>query len=109
MSAFGMPDCAIASRTTGTIVSVSLCSWSSATAVDAYETTATSLIGHSTSPSVAALRSFSQVVLVVVVGCVGFARGLEPLDRRMVGLQLVGPLGLHAHAHVHVFHLAPAD
>src|ERR1043165_3207749 len=102
-----MPDCSIAAWIVGTSISVSLCRSSRATADCTKETIPTSLIGHSAPPSLAALRSCfsSEVVLVAVVLLVGLAGGLPPENRRVVGLELVGPLRLHAHAHVHVVDL----
>src|SRR5438128_2150350 len=125
MSLCAMPDSTIASWSTGTIISVSLCDESRATLLYANYTTATSRIrcspclsgrarcsagypprGLAPLPPVrfAPLRSrpYSQVVLVEGIVGVGFARRLEPLNRCVVGLELVGPMGLDALAHVHV-------
>src|SRR6185437_13138474 len=99
-----MPDAATASCSTGTIISVSLCTASRAVVAHANDTTATSRIRNSPSRI-----GHSQVVLVEVVVGVGFAGRLEPLDRRVIGLQLVGPVGFHALAHVHVLDGTTAD
>src|SRR5690242_13311735 len=113
MSFFGMPESVIAWCSTGDNISTSLCSSSRATADWTNETTATSLITGSPSfrVALAALAApagslpsrprASQVVLVTLVVLVGFAGRLPPQDRRVVGLELVGPLGLHPHAHAH--------
>src|SRR5260370_930073 len=94
-----MPDWAIASCSTGTIISVSLCNASRATLLYTNDTTATSRITGTP----------SQVVLVDLVVGVGFAGRFEPLNRRVVGLQLVGPVRLDPLAHVHVLDRDAAD
>src|SRR6059058_2615369 len=133
MSLCAMPDSTIASWSTGTIISVSLCDESRATLLYANDTTATSRIrgrpclfgrarcsagypprGRSPLPPVrlATLRSrphASEIVLVMFVVGVGFARRLEPLNRRVVGLELVGPMSLDPLAHVYVVDGNAAD
>src|SRR3954453_23217352 len=101
MSFFGIPESVIAACSTGDSISVSLCSSSRATADWTNETTATSRIRKS--------LPASEVVLVTVVFLVGLAGRLPPQQRRVIGLELVGPLGLHPHAHVHLVHLGAAD
>src|SRR3954469_5232202 len=104
-----MPDFSTASCSTGTIISVSLCTASRAVVLHTYETTATSLTGspyllcrlrysagypprsRSGLRPVRFAHGASQVVLVQVVSSVGFTGWLEPLDRRVVGRELVGP------------------
>src|SRR5947209_2113172 len=85
MSAFGMPESAIAWWITGTMISTSLCSVSFATADAAYETTATSLITLAPLRSAGELRAHPYRSSVAP-GLLRSRRGCTRLQRSQVVL-----------------------